>query len=80
MKKQSGNAHIKKMIAPIAITVIIIIYYAVWGALLVGTIENTVMKIISGVVPALILAAMVAVCIQRIKEIKGGEEDDLGKY
>ena len=33
-----------------------------------------------GVIPALLAATMIGVCIERIKEIKGGEEDDLSQY
>ena len=31
-------------------------------------------------VPAIVIACIVAVLIQRIKEIKGGEEDEAAKY
>ena len=33
-----------------------------------------------GVIPIIFAVVMVKVCIERIKEIKGGEEDDIGKY
>ncbi len=37
-------------------------------------------RILAGIVPAVLAAVMIGVCIQRIKEIRSGEEDDLGKY
>jgi hypothetical protein len=33
-----------------------------------------------GIIPLLLSVLMVKVCIERIKEIKKGEEDDLSKY
>ncbi len=70
----------KKMIAPIIITVLVIAYYVFLFGMLISEMDIIVLKIIIGVLPALLGATMVGVCIQRIKEIKGGEEDDLGKY
>ena len=32
------------------------------------------------VVPGTAFVAMIGVCVQRLREIKGGEEDDLGQY
>ena len=39
-----------------------------------------VWKFLLGVIPLALAAAMIYVCIERIKEIRSGEEDDLGKY
>ena len=33
-----------------------------------------------GIIPLIFSAVMLKVCIERIKEIKEGEEDDISKY
>ena len=68
------------MVAPIIITVLVILYFIAYFGLLIYLVENTVLKLLLGTIPALLAAVMIYVCIQRIKEIKGGEEDDLSKY
>ena len=67
------------MIAPILVTAIMIAYFIVYFLLLVSMLDG-VMKYIFGIVPLVISAVTVAVCIERIKEIKKGEEDDISKY
>ena len=37
-------------------------------------------KYMLGIIPFLLSAVMVKVCIERISEIRKGEEDDIGKY
>ena len=71
--------HGKKMIAPIIITALMVIYYVFYFGLLVWYI-NGILKYILGIIPLIFTIMMVAVCIERIKEIKKGEEDDLSKY
>lgn len=73
------RSHFKKMIAPILVTAIMIAYFIVYFLLLVSMLDG-VMKYIFGIVPLVISAVTVAVCIERIKEIKKGEEDDISKY
>lgn len=71
--------HKKKMIAPIIITFIIIAYYVVYFGLLIALLDG-IWKYAFGIIPLLLGIVMVKVCIERIKEIKEGEEDDLSKY
>ena len=71
---------VRKMIAPIVITVLVILYFIAYFGFLIYLIDNIVLKLLSGIIPAFLAAVMIYVCIQRIKEIKGGEEDDLGQY
>ena len=71
--------HRKKMIAPIVISVIVVLYYAAYFGLLI-TVLDGIWKYVLGIVPILLSAVMVKVCIERIKEIKDGEEDDISKY
>ena len=73
--------HGKKMIAPIVIAVIIIAYY-VGIAVLFASVTGipAIIRILMIVIPLILAAVMVSVLISRIKEIQGGEEDDLSQY
>ena len=73
------NYHGKKMIAPIVVTILAVIYFIVYFTLLIRVTEG-VIRIVLGIVPLAFIGVMIAVCVQRIKEIRSGEEDDLGKY
>ena len=73
------KSHFKKMIAPIVVTVIMALYYIVYFGFLIWFLEG-VWKYALGIVPLALIAVTVRVCIERIKEIKKGEEDDLSKY
>ena len=67
------------MVAPIVISVIVVLYYAAYFGLLITMLDG-IWKYVLGIVPILLSAVMVKVCIERIKEIKDGEEDDISKY
>ena len=71
--------HKKKMVAPIVVTVLMIIYYVVYFALLISQVEG-IWKYLLGILPLAFAAVTVKVCIERIQEIKKGEEDDLSQY
>lgn len=71
--------HQKKMIAPVVVTVIMILYYVVYFGVLISLLEG-VWKYVLGIFPLAFSAVMIKVCIDRIKEIRKGEEDDLGQY
>ena len=73
------NSHRKKMTAPIVVTVMMILYYVLYFGFLV-TLLDGVWKYALGIIPLAFSAVMVKVCIERINEIKRGEEDDLSKY
>ena len=73
------ESHRKKMIAPIVITIIIVAYYVVYFGFLI-TLLDGVGKYALGIIPLALSAVMIKVCIERINEIKKGEEDDLSKY
>ena len=80
MNHTDSNNHRRKMIAPIIITGIVIIYYAFYFGLLITFLESTWLKLLLGIIPILLAATMIVVCVERIKEIQGGEEDDLSQY
>ncbi len=67
------------MIAPIVVSIIIILYYVVYFGILI-TLLDGVWKYALGIIPLAFSAVMVKVCIERINEIKEGEEDDISKY
>ena len=69
----------KKMIAPILISVFIILYYVLYFGILIALLGG-IWKYVLGIVPLLFGCVMIKVCVERIKEIKEGEEDDLSKY
>ena len=69
----------KKMIPPIVVTVLMILYYVVYFGFLVSLLEGF-WKYLLGVIPFVFSGVTIMVCLERIKEIKEGEEDDLSKY
>ena len=69
----------REMAAPIIVTAICIIYYVVYFGFLMSAV-NGVFGIILGIVPIVLSTLTVKVCIDRIKEIKKGESDDISKY
>ena len=73
------NSHKKKMIAPITITVIMILYYIAYFGFLISLLDG-IWKYVLGIVPLIFSAIMIYVCIERINEIKKGEEDDISQY
>ena len=69
----------KKLLAPIIVTVIMVLYYALYLGILITALDGF-LKYALGIIPIVLSAVMVMVCIERIKEIQKGEEDDLSKY
>ncbi|MBQ2923402.1 MAG: hypothetical protein IJE60_10045 [Tyzzerella sp.] len=73
------KSHKRKILAPIIISVIIVLYYVVYFGILIALIDG-IWKWLLGIIPLALSAVMLKVCIERINEIKKGEEDDLSKY
>lgn len=73
------KSHKEKMVAPIIISIIMILYYAIYFGFLISLV-NGIWKYVLGIVPIAFSLVMVKVCIERINEIRKGEEDDLSKY
>ena len=69
----------KEFIAPILITVIFILYYILFFGVLIWMLDGW-LKYLLIILPLIICGVAIYVCIERIKEIRSGEEDDLGKY
>ncbi|MGN0291932.1 MAG: hypothetical protein ACI4C5_08370 [Lachnospiraceae bacterium] len=70
----------KKLVAPIIITCLIVVYYIFFFCVLMVGISSNIGKFLAGVIPLCLIGVMVYVLIQRIHEIRSGEEDDLSKY
>ena len=73
------DSHKKKMIAPIIITVIMILYYIAYFGFLISLLDG-IWTYVLGIIPLVFSGTMIYVCIERINEIKKGEEDDISKY
>ena len=73
------NEHQRKMIAPIIVSVLLIIYYVVYFGFLISLLIG-VWRFILGILPIVFAVVTVKVCIERILEIRKGEEDDLSQY
>ena len=73
------KSHKRKILAPIIISVIIVLYYVIYFSILIVLIDG-IWKWLLGIIPLALSAVMLKVCIERINEIKKGEEDDLSKY
>ena len=71
--------HKKKMRAPIIVSVLMILYYVLYFGFLIALLPG-LWKYVLGIIPLAFAALTVKVCIERIHEIKEGEEDDLGQY
>ncbi len=69
----------KKMLAPIIVTVIMILYYIVYFGFLISLLGGF-WRYALAVIPLAFSGVMIYVCIQRINEIKKGEEDDISQY
>ena len=69
----------KKFIAPIVVTVFMVTYYVVYFGFLLALLPG-IWKYVLGILPLALSAVIVKVCIERIQEIKKGEEDDLSQY
>jgi hypothetical protein len=79
MVVQKLNFHKKKMIAPIVITIIMILYYIAYFGFLISLLDG-ILKYVLGIIPIVFSVIMIYVCIERINEIKKGEEDDISQY
>ena len=65
--------------APILITVILLLYFAVYFGGLIAILPG-VWKYVLLILPIACAGTLIYVCIERIKEIRSGEEDDLSQY
>ena len=72
--------HGKKMIAPVVITILFLLYLLVYIVMLVREASTEPLVILMGVPLVLLGIGSVVTLFGRIKEIRRGEEDDLDNY
>ena len=74
------NDHKKKMIAPVAITVVFLLYLVFYGRFLLTAAEFSPVMLLAAIPLAALGIGMIRVLKERINEIRSGEEDDLSNY
>lgn len=74
------SPHGKKMIAPVIITIVFLLYLLLYVVLLVREASSEPLLILFGIPLVLLGIGSVYTLFSRIKEIKSGEEDDLENY
>lgn len=83
LSKQGGDwmkNHTKKIIAPVVITVLLVLYLASFLLTWLFNPFSLSVKLIGTLIPLALIGVSVYVLVERIKEIRSGEEDDLSKY
>jgi len=70
----------KKIIAPVVITALLVIYLAMFFVSWIYVYIPLIGKIIGSVIPLTLIGVSIYLLVERIKEIRSGEEDDLSKY
>ena len=68
------------MLAPIIISIITVLFMLGYLAILIWSVPSMPLIIVGGIVLLALIGVMIAMLIERIKEIRSGEEDDLSKY
>ena len=74
------SSHGKKMLAPVIITIVFLLYLLIYGALLAQVVLAEPLVLILAIPLILLGIGMVYVLFARIREIRSGEEDDLNNY
>ena len=69
----------KKIAVPIIVTVLMVLYFGIYFGFLISLV-NGIWKVLLGILPPAFAGLMIKVCIDRIREIRKGEEDDLSQY
>lgn len=68
-------------IAPIIVAVLVVLYFIFYGYM-TTMVDGMpfVARVVFVAIPVVMIIVMVCTLIERIKEIRKGENDDLGKY
>ena len=71
----------KRMIAPLFVTLVMLIYYGIFFTILWVTITDWWVKLLLCLIPVSLMLGVVSVCKERLNEIKKEEIDnDISKY
>ena len=70
-----------RYIGPVAVAVVMVAYFALYMAVS-ATVPGlpVVVRAVATLLPAVFIVLMIKTLLDRIKEIKKGEDNDLGKY
>ena len=81
-KTRLGGKHMyKKIFAPIVITSFLVLYYMGFAYFVLFADDiPLILKLFAGVIPLCFIGVCIYVLVERIREIRSGEEDDLSKY
>ncbi|PKL26119.1 MAG: hypothetical protein CVV47_03025 [Spirochaetae bacterium HGW-Spirochaetae-3] len=74
------NMHARKMIAPVIIALALVGYYSLVATMMLRFALASWIKVSILAASGLVSLLVIWVLLDRIKEIRKGEEDDLGKY
>lgn len=76
------KGHAKKIIMPVIIAVLVGLYFIGITVYLVeySIVNKSLWAVLLAIIPVILLCILIYVTIERISEIKGGQEDDLSKY
>ena len=70
----------KEVLTTIIITIFFVLYYVAYFGLIISLISGVLLKVFFGIIPFIFMIFMIKTCIDRIKEIKRGELDDISQY
>ncbi len=71
---------VKKLIAPIVITTLLVLYLIAFVVLSFLFSIPLWVKLLGSLIPLALIGVSVFVLVERIKEVRSGEEDDLSQY
>mgnify|MGYP000890500506 FL=1 len=70
----------KKIIPPIIITCVLVLYFIFWFLGVISIPDPLWLKILGTIIILFFIGVSIFVLIERIKEIRSGEDHDLSKY
>jgi hypothetical protein len=68
------------LIAPVIVTIAVVLYVAIFAVVVFYIEPPVIIRIVFLAPPVITTGVIIYVLIERVKEINGGEEDDLSKY
>ncbi len=75
------NQRKQKLFAPIIITILFCAYFIFWAFFIFQDFYlSTLVKVLMALIPLAFAGVNIHVLLERIKEIRSGEEDDLSQY
>lgn len=69
-----------KLIAPIIVSVLLCLYYLAFIIVCFIITVPLIIKLLFALIPAALFGVVIYVLVQRINEIRSGEENDIGQY